>query len=284
MAGLSLPQVATLDVLAYMEYLHRNGMSPSNITNYITGIRAFHILYGLNTDQFRDQRIPLFVKALQINRPLKPTIVLALDVNLLEQILGACQQLQFPLVFKSLYLFCFFSFLRLSNILPHSASAFDNSRQLCRGDIIFGQSKAVIIVKWSKTLQDRCNTATVSLPVLPHSPLCPVQALLTMFRVFSASTDSPLFQIFRSGALFPLTDSRARKHLKHISAVLGLQKSLTFHDFRRAGASWAFQHGVSLQDIQAQGTWSSQCVWRYIHIPLAGPSRVAAAFRAHLSP
>ena len=107
-AGLSLPQVATLDILAYMEYLHRNGMSPSNITNYITGIRAFHILYGLNTDQFRDQRIPLFVKALQINRPLKPTIVLALDVNLLEQILGACQQLQFPVVFKSLYLFFFF--------------------------------------------------------------------------------------------------------------------------------------------------------------------------------
>ena len=76
----------------------------------------------------------------------------------------------------------------------------------------------------------------------------------------------------------------AGKHLKHISAVLGLQKPITFHDFRRAGASWAFQHGVSLQDIQAQGTWSSQCVWRYIHFPFAGTSRVAAAFHAHLSP
>ena len=81
----------------------------------------------------------------------------------------------------------------------------------------------------------------------------------------------------------PLTDSRGRKHLMGISAALGLQKSLTFHDFGRAGASWAFHHGVSLQNIQAQGTWSLQCVWRYINLPLSGSSRVAAAFRAHLS-
>ena len=85
----------------------------------------------------------------------------------------------------------------------------------------------------------------------------------------------------------PLTDSRGRKHLKGISAALGLQKSLTFftlpYDFGRAAASWAVHHGVSLQNIQAQGTWSLQCVWRYIHLPLSSSSRVAAAFRAHLS-
>ena len=282
-AGLSLPQVSTIDILAYMEYLHGNGMSPSNITNYVTGIRALHILYGLETHKFRDQRLPLFIKALQINRPLKPTIVLTLDVEFLERIVNISLQLQFPLVFQSLYLFCF-SFLRLFNILPHSASAFDNSRHLGRGDVIFGHSKAVIVVKWSKTLQNRCKTATVSIPVLPLSPLCPVNALLAMSNALPASCDSPLFQISKAGVLSPLTGSRARKHLKHNSAVLVLQKPLTFHDFRRAGASWAFQHGVSVQDIQAQGTWSSQCVWRYMHLPFTGSSRVAAAFRAQLSP
>ena len=56
--------------------------------------------------------------------------------------------------------------------------------------------------------------ATVSLPVLPHSPLCPVDALLTMSNALPASCDSSLFQISRAGALSPLTDSRARKHLK----------------------------------------------------------------------
>ena len=128
-AGLSLPQVSTIDILAKMEYLHKNGMSASNITNYITGIRALHILYGLDTQYFRDQRLPLFIKALQINRPLKPTIVFSLDVNLLEQILHYCLQFQCPVVFRALNLF-FFSFLRLSNILQHSVPAFDSSRHL----------------------------------------------------------------------------------------------------------------------------------------------------------
>ena len=40
---LSLPQVATIHILAYMEYLQKNGMSASNITNYITGIRVLYI-------------------------------------------------------------------------------------------------------------------------------------------------------------------------------------------------------------------------------------------------
>ena len=119
MAGLSLPQVSTIDILAYMEYLHGNGVSPSNITNYVTGIRALYILYGLDTQQFRDQRIPLFIKASQINRPLKPTIVLSLDVELLEHIVDLCLQLQFPLVFKSLYLFFYFlDYLIFCLILP----------------------------------------------------------------------------------------------------------------------------------------------------------------------
>ena len=76
--------------------------------------------------------------------------------------------------------------------------------------------------------------ATVSLPVLPHSPSCSVDALLTMSNALPASCDSPLFQVFRAGALFTLTDSRARKHLKDISAVMGLQKPLTFQ------AGWGF--------------------------------------------
>ena len=35
---LSLPQVSTLDVLAFMEYLVESGMSAPNITNHLTAI------------------------------------------------------------------------------------------------------------------------------------------------------------------------------------------------------------------------------------------------------
>ena len=243
-ADLSLPQATTLDILAYMEHMLQSGMSVSNITNHMAGIRAMFVAYGLNPSVLTDNRIALFLKSVRINRPLQPYILLTLDIPLLEKIIQACHQFKHPPVFQALYAFCFFSFLRLSNILPHSVATFDSSRHLCRADVIFGDSKALVVIKWSKTLQDRCRTTIVTIPVLGQSLLCPVVAVQTMFQLFPADVESPLFQVPAAGVMVPLTDSMARKHLKQVSLALSLCKPLTFHDFRRAGASWAFQHGV----------------------------------------
>ena len=46
-----------------------------------------YIVYGLDTTEFRDRRIPLFLKAVKINKPLKPLLSLTFDVQLLEDIL-----------------------------------------------------------------------------------------------------------------------------------------------------------------------------------------------------
>ena len=71
-----------MDVLAFMEYLAQSGMSPDNITNHITGIRSMSIVYGIDTTPFRDQRIPLFIKSLKINRPLAPVVKILIDHTL----------------------------------------------------------------------------------------------------------------------------------------------------------------------------------------------------------
>ena len=152
MAQLSLPQATTLDVLEYMEHLLQSGMSVCNINNHIAGIKAMFVVYGLNTTIFTDSRISLFLKAVRINRPLQPHITLTLDDALLLKILKVCHHFNHTPVFQALYSFCFFSFLRLSNILPHSVATYDTSRHLCRADVIFGHSKAVIVIKWTKTL------------------------------------------------------------------------------------------------------------------------------------
>ena len=103
---------------------------------------------------------------MKINSNFTPTIHASITVDTLNQILQVCTVLPSPEIFTALYLFAFFSVLRLSNILPHSIKAFDSTRQLCQGDIIFSASHTVIIVKWSKTLQDRKTFATVAIPVL----------------------------------------------------------------------------------------------------------------------
>ena len=84
--SLSLPQVATHHILAFMEYLHQSGLSPSNITNYVTAIRSMYIIHACDTSVFRDQRLPLFIKCLKINRNLQPVLPVLLDQKMLTQL------------------------------------------------------------------------------------------------------------------------------------------------------------------------------------------------------
>ena len=249
-AGLSVYQVTVVTLLAFMESLVEQEFSVSNIVNYMAGIRSYFIIYGLNTSPFRDERLHLFQKSLKYTRKFVPKTTTIINTDLLLCILSASETLPFPSIYTALYLLSFFSFLRLSNILPHTTKSFDVTRQLCRGDLIFSQDSIVIIIKWSKTIQNRRDTATIYVPSLGDSPLCPYQALKVMLLEIPGSPNDPLFQIPGKGVLVPLTDSAARKHLKKVSTLLQLPSPLTFHLFHRSGTTWAFQHGVPIQDIR----------------------------------
>ena len=139
-------------------------------------------------------------------------------------------------------------------------------------------------IKWSKTLQARDKITRIHIPVLPDSRLCPVAALKRMLAMVPGSQDDPLFSICRQGSWVPLTDCIVRKHLTHIIRMLGWEhKHITFLTLRRSGASWAFQHGVPIKAIKSQGTWKSDCVWRYIHTTTHTHSDpLLQAFRLHL--
>ena len=192
-AGLSIYQVTVVTLLAFMEFLVEQDFSVSNVVNYMAGIRSYFIINGLNTSPFRDQRLQLFQRSLKYTRKFQPKTTLIIDTDLLLCILSVADTLQFPIIYQALYLLSFFSFLRLSNILPHTSKTFDPTRQLCRGDLIFSQDSIVIIIKWSKTIQNRRDTVTISVPSLGTSPLCPHQALKAMLHHVPGSSNDPLF-------------------------------------------------------------------------------------------
>ena len=248
-AGLLLSEVTVHILLAFMEYLSQNNQSKSTICNYMTAIRAFHIIYACDTFSFKDERISWFLKSLQITAPLTPRIHTTLNIEVLTLIVHLCNNFEAPAVFIPLYLTCFFSFLRLSNLLPHTVRAFDVTRQLVRGDLIITRNSALLIVNWSKTIQNCRDIVTLPLPCLGSSILCPIAALNKMIKLDPASQNDPLFILPRNTYHIPLTDSIARKHLKSVSQILNISPPLTFHAFRRAGASWAFQNGVPLEFI-----------------------------------
>ena len=133
-------------------------------------------------------------------------------------------------------------------------------------------------------MQTQDKIKFINIPCLVGSILCPVAAIKNVLKLTPGSPDAPLFQIRFRSTWVPLTDSRVRKHFSSILKKLNLHNcGFTFHSFRRAGATWAFNNNVSLQNIKQHGTWSSECVWSYIIQDCNTSSEVANTFKSLLS-
>ena len=67
-------QVNTIVLLSFMKFCYQSGLSQANISNHLSAVRAMFIVHGLNTDCFKDHRLPLYIKSLKINAVFNPTM------------------------------------------------------------------------------------------------------------------------------------------------------------------------------------------------------------------
>ena len=264
-----------------MEYLVENGYSSANISNNMAGIRANFIMNGLDTAPFRNDQIAMYHKALKLNIPFTPRKTFLISTDCLRDIVRITKSLPNSDIFVSLYTLAFFSCLRLSNLLPHSVKNFDIHKHLAKGDIILSDKNATLIIKWSKTIQNRRDIATVVVPRLGTSQICPVTPLEKVLEMTPHDDNAPVFQILRNHGYVPLTDSVARKHLAKVARLLNIER-ITFHDFRRSGTTWAHEHGVPIDAIKAHGTWKSDVVYSYIATNFKPSQKVSDTFQQHL--
>ena len=233
---------------------------------------------------FQDMQIKYYQKAVQLTAPMNVKFKKIIDIPLLLKIVEQCNFTYMGQVFKPLYLLAFYSFLRMSNLVPHSMAAFSPLKQLAQGDIIFKPGKMVVLVKWSKILQYAKDVKLITVPAITGSPLVPVSAISNLLLLTPRGSNVPLFQYKVSNNWVPLTDARVRRHLNLILERLGLANAgFTFHSFRRSGATFAFNNDVALQNIQRHGTWTSDCVWGYITDSADCGEQVADVFRTKLS-
>ena len=141
-------------------------------------------------------------------------------------------------IFKAVYLLNFFSFLRLSNLVPYCAGDFLPLKLLAKGNIIFKPHKFGELIRLSKTMQRNNQIKLISVARRSKSPLCPVRAILNALAFNPKWFNLYLFQIKSESGWAPLTDTRARRHL--ILSRLNLSGvDYTFHTFLHSGATFA---------------------------------------------
>ena len=280
---ISIVDVHLQHLLCFMQFFADNKLSVNMIANYLSGIKANFLLYGLNDVIFQNQKIRLYMKSLKINRPLKPIQRNIMSIEVLQSVATLCKQIFMGSVYKAVFLVAYFGFLRLSNIAPHSIPLFDDSRHLTAGDVTFTHQFVKINLKWSKTLQTRDKVQVLTLPKLASTLICPYRALKNIFKLYHPSGQQPLFQVRSGEGWVVLTDSKIRKFLTKINTKLGFQPHhFTFHTFRRSGATLAYNAHIPVRQIKRHGSWTSDCVWTYIQQDQAYGERIATSFAAML--
>ena len=250
-------------LLCYFTYLYESGVTVSTLHNITSALRFNFIMHSLNFQVFEHPKIKLLLKSFLINRPAKFRAKNIITIECLRQISRYCDTLSVPILFRAIFMFAFFSFLRISHFAANSKQKFDTSRQLTRADVIWADPGAHIVVRWAKNLQDRASFKVIQIPFLKDKSVCPVTALYAYISKFPLPVHSPLFAYPKFNT--PLCQSAIRKALSKINTAMGLDPHyFTFHAFRRSGATLAFDNNVQLQHIQAHGGWRTSAVWSYL--------------------
>ena len=200
---------------------------------------------------FNDHRLKYYQRAVQLHAPLQVKLNKIINIDLLKKIVLQCDLTYMGQIVKAVYLLSFFSFLRLSNLVPHSCNGFSPLKHMARGDIIFKPGKIIVLVKWPKTMQNNNQVNLISVPGIAGSILCPVCAISNLLALTPKGSNLPLFQYKQNSNWVPLTDTKVRRHFFLIWSRLDLQGSgYTLHTFRRSDATFAFNNNIDLQNIQ----------------------------------
>ena len=91
--------------------------------------------------------------------------------------------------FWAICLVAFYGMFRKSHLLVQGNAQVDPDRQFLKSDFRFYPWGAIMLVRWSKTIQFRERCVSIPLPRLAGSPLCPVSATL---HAFSFTISAPL--------------------------------------------------------------------------------------------
>ena len=129
------------DLCIYIQFLSEELAAPQSVTNYVNGLRVLHTLTDLPTTSFYLADVKLMMLGV---RRLKQHIVRQAEPVTLDMLLKMSSQVDLrdisQLACWTAVLTAFFCMLRSSNLIPKSRGTFDQNKQLCRSDILRGQS------------------------------------------------------------------------------------------------------------------------------------------------
>ena len=193
---------------------------------------------------------------------------------------------QFHICMHALFLVAFFSFLRISNLVPYALADChsDNAYFLKRQDVSFTASGAVLRVYRTKTTQFKQRVLEIPLPFIPNSILCPVTALKRYFCTVPVLASLPLFIVRHGRSLKPILAAHFNQFFISCITTLGLEPgNFSSLSFRQGGATFAFNCGAPTEFIKVQKDCRSDAYLVYLKLSTKKELDILQAISARLS-
>ena len=264
---------STITLSRYAAFLARS-LSASSIPAYLNIVRILHLEHGLEDPTTNNFHLATTLRGIRRckgctvsqKQPITPAMLLVIKshLNLADPV---------HVTFWAVCLTGFFGLLRKANMLLKGVAKFNPLKHLRRSDIVFYPGWAIIINRWSKTIQFSQRLLTVPLPSHPR-PLTVSLFCTTACLQACASHPTGLVQPSSLPApsrrgLIPFTYAKFDSLLKSVASTAGLDPSrISGHSLRLGGATLAFQANIPEEFIKRLGDWRSDAFKSYIHIPI----------------
>lgn len=253
-----------LTLYRYTTFLART-LRPSSINQYLNVVRLMHLEAGLPNPMENNWYLDIIKKGIKRVHGAPPKQKLPITADMLMSMRQCVDTSKpFQLAFWAACVVAFFAFFRKSTLL--SSSNHDPSKNLCRKDVEFTDTGAIITVRHTKTIQFGQRLLRVPLATIPGSPLCPVNALKQLFsKCPGVQSDAPLFSYTEGSKCKYVNYSAFASALKRVLKTAGYDPaSHSGHSFRRGGCNLALSSGVPPVLIKMHGDWKSNAFERYV--------------------
>ena len=256
--------------LAYLAFLSKSLSCYRSLVNYVNILKHINKSLGVDFSFMHDYDAFLTQRALRRimgdSVRVTPPVTVDILLNVFHHF-DWSNQLHFCM--HALFLVAFFSFLRISNLVPYTfaASHSVNAYFLKRQDVSFTATGAVLRVYRTKTIQFKQRVLEIPLPYIPNSVMCPVTALKQYFSTVPNFASSPLFMVNHSGSFKPILAAHFNRFFKSCITTVGLEPgNFSSRSFRQGGATFAFNCGAPTEFIKAQGDWQSDAYLIYLKL------------------
>lgn len=282
-------------VLIFVDWLLRvRKVTAATVNTYLAGIRQLHIIKGLDEPTLRSGQVKLVLKG-QTN--LEATNKrnndnkgrLPVTLALLRIIKDRISKTNWPSDKKFLvWAVCSIAFhggFRIHELLAKSEAIFDPDFTLLAKDVkiqectVDGLKTRCVEFRIKNPKESKAGSVVIIDVFETGGSTCPVKAFEKWSIRRPASEQSgPLFSD-RQGT--PLTGNKLNKILKEILGDLIDYKkgSISTHSFRSGLASLMAEKGMTDEEIQIIGRWSSRAFERYIKLPRTERARTAMKLR-----